>query len=70
MCLCVCARLCAVCVHELDAVALCVLQLCGGGSVTDLVKALLLRDSRMDELTIAHILRETLKVDKILHFIQ
>ena len=38
------------------------LQLCSGGSVTELVKARLQHGHRMDESVIAHILKETMKV--------
>lgn len=41
---------------------LCVLQLCNGGSVTDLAKGLLRRGDRVDEAVLAYILHEALKV--------
>uniref|UniRef100_A0A8C8RW23 Myosin IIIA n=1 Tax=Pelusios castaneus TaxID=367368 RepID=A0A8C8RW23_9SAUR len=44
-----------------------VLELCNGGSVTDLVKGLLKRGERMDELVIAYILHEALMGLQHLH---
>ncbi|XP_059161590.1 myosin-IIIa-like, partial [Physella acuta] len=44
-----------------------VMELCGGGSVTDLAKHMIKKSSRLDELLIAHILAETLKVLEHLH---
>ena len=38
------------------------LQLCNGGSVTDLAKGMLKRGERMDEAVIAYILHEALMV--------
>ncbi|KAK2170162.1 hypothetical protein LSH36_4g17098 [Paralvinella palmiformis] len=43
------------------------MELCSGGSVTDLVKAQLARNHTMDELLIAHILKECMKALKHLH---
>ena len=37
-------------------------QLCSGGSVTDLVKAILAKDDNMEEGLIAFILKETMDV--------
>lgn len=44
------------------------LQLCNGGSVTDLAKGLLKRGDRMDEAIIAYILHEALMVLLALSF--
>lgn len=43
------------------------LQLCTGGSVTDLVLGLRSRGARLTELQIAHILRETVQALIYLH---
>ncbi|KAK2189496.1 hypothetical protein NP493_105g03007 [Ridgeia piscesae] len=43
------------------------MELCSGGSVTELVKARLQRGHRMDESVIAHILKETMKGLQHLH---
>ena len=40
----------------------CILQMCGRGSVTDLSRGLIKQDKRLEEILIAHIMKETLKV--------
>ena len=44
-----------------------VMELCTGGSVTDLAKAMLKANQRLDESIIAYIMRETLKALYHLH---
>lgn len=46
----------------LFSLCLLLLQLCNGGSVTDLAKGMLKRGDRMDEAIIAYILHEALMV--------
>jgi len=44
------------------------LQLCGGGSVSDLVKILLSKNEKLPERILAHILHETMQVSGIIMY--